>query len=193
MKAKGIIIAFVFLQFSCKDFSGSQESNDLNEKKALANEFVDAFYSFNSERLDKTLSDAKTSKPNILYYQKWAECGNYKVLNRSAIIEENDSTLVFPITVKDDLMAALDIDFNVTDTFRLTINESRIRSVSTSSNDPDFYYTAKDWVKENRNEFIEVPCEGIWVGGPTPCECIKGMIKGFGEFMEQEKSNGAEE
>lgn len=189
MKGSLILLVLVILQLSCKDNLNVKARQDDDKNVDLANAFIDAFYSYNGETLKSTLSQAKASQPNILYYQKWAECGNYKVLNKGIIIHENDSTLTYPITVKDDLMAALDIDFNVTDTFRLTINEGRIRSVSTSSNDPDLYYTAKDWVKENRNDLIEVPCKDIWNGGPTPCECIKSMIKAFGEFKENIKLN----
>lgn len=148
----------------------------------IANKFIDAFYSFNSDTLTKVLSNAKESQPNILYYQKWAECGNYKVIKRHDCIIQNDSLVICSITVKDDLMGALEIDFNVTDVFHITIVKGQIHSVETSSNDPDLYYKAKEWVKLNRPELIEIPCEGIWNGGPTPCECVKAMVKGFGEF-----------
>ena len=79
-------------------------------------------------------------------------------------------------------MSALHINFNVTDTFHLSIRNGQIRSVQTSSNDPDVYYKAKEWVKQNRPELVEKACEGIWEGGPTPCECVQGMVKGFAEF-----------
>jgi hypothetical protein len=84
-------------------------------------------------------------------------------------------------------MAALKIDFNVTDTFFISIRKGQIRSVQTSSNDPDQYYEAKEWVKKNRSDLIEKPCKGIWEGGPTPCECIQGMLKGFAEFVAKGK------
>src|SRR5690349_1327761 len=99
--------------------------------------FIDAFYSFNKDSLASILSDAEKSQPEILYYQKWAECANYKVLDRSHYFERNDSVVVFPVTVKDDLMSALAIDFNVTDTFHISIKNGKITSVKTSSNDVD--------------------------------------------------------
>lgn len=152
----------------------------------LGNKLVDAFYSFNRDSLASLLSDAKKSQPDILYYQKWAECGHYKVLDRGPYTEKNDSTILFPVTVKDDLMKALQIDFNVTDTFHITFKNGKIVHVENSSNDVDDYYKAKTWVKDNRPELIEKPCEGIWEGGPTPCECILGMIKGFGEYKKRD-------
>ncbi|MBA4057976.1 MAG: hypothetical protein C0490_24885, partial [Marivirga sp.] len=102
---------------------------------------------------------------------------------------KNDSIVIFPVTVKDDLMGALSIDFNVTDTFHILIQKGKILSVKTSSNDIDVYYEAKEWVIKNRPELVEKACEGIWEGGPTPCECVLGMVKGFAEFTENKKTD----
>lgn len=154
---------------------------------AVGNKFIDAFYSFNRDSLQAILSDAEQSQPEILYYQKWAECAHYLVIDRSRYSVRNDSVIVFPVTVKDDLIKALAIGFNVTDTFHISFQKGRISSVKTSSNDPDVYYEAKEWVKKNRPDLIEKACEGIWNGGPTPCECVQGMIKGLGEFTEKRK------
>ncbi|HEY3430742.1 MAG TPA: hypothetical protein VGK39_08705, partial [Cyclobacteriaceae bacterium] len=118
---------------------------------------------------------------------KWAECAHYKILDRSHSFVKNDSLIIFPVTVQDDLMAALSIDFNVTDTFHISIQDGKIISVKTSSNDLPEYYEAKEWVKENRPEFVEKACEGIWEGGPTPCDCVLGMIAGFKDFTENKK------
>ncbi len=154
-----------------------------SNKIDVANKFIDTFYSFDRDSLASILLYAKSSQPNILYYQKWAECAHYEVVNRAPFIVKNDSLVLCPITVKDDLMGSLKIDFNVTDTFHVTVVDGKIRSVETSSNDPDEYYEAKEWVKLNRPEYIEKQCEGIWAGGPTPCECVLGMVKGFGEMV----------
>jgi hypothetical protein len=178
-----IYLALLILA-SCNNASNQEAINSVSNE-FVANQFVDAFYSFDRDSLESVLSLAKESHPSILYYQKWAECGNYKIVKRGGIIQKNDSVLLVPVTVKDDLMGALKIDFNVTDTFHLSMQNGKIRSLQTSSNDPDEYYKAKDWVKQNRPELIEKACEGIWEGGPTPCECILGLIKGFTEFTAQ--------
>lgn len=52
-------------------------------KLELAENFVDAFYSFNAADLDTALTFAQDSKPTILFYQGWAEGGNYKIVNRT--------------------------------------------------------------------------------------------------------------
>lgn len=187
MQTKLIICFIILLSGNCKNVSRPVSSLIHIDNVALANQFIDAFYSFNRDSLASILSNAIESQPEILYYQKWAECGNYKIINRGDCIEKNDTMVLCPITVKDDLIGALKIDFNVTDTFHLTIIEGQIRSVQTSSNDPDIYLEAKEWVKKNHPELIGEPCKGIWEGGPTPCECVKAMVKGFNEFISNEK------
>jgi hypothetical protein len=83
-----------------------------------------------------------------------------------------------PITVKDDLIGALEVNYNVTDTFHLTIINGEIRSVDTTSDDPPLFYEAKDWTKQNRPKLINKACEGEF----TACECVKATVQGFIEF-----------
>ncbi len=184
MKEKHAICIYILMLTSCT----TTTHNAAHESTiAVANKFIDAFYSFNRDSLQSILSSAKKSQPEILYYQKWAECANYKIVDRSHYFKKSDSLVIFPVTVKDDLMNALAIDFNVTDTFHISIQNEKILSIKTSSNDLDVYYKAKEWVNKNRPELVEKACEGIWEGGPTPCECVLGMIKGFAEFTEIKK------
>jgi hypothetical protein len=177
-----LAISVLFLLLSCNN--NSNENTELSQltNMDIGNEFIDAFYSFSRDSLQSILKDAKESQPEILYYQKWAECANYKIVNRAQYVEKNDSTIIFPITVKDDLMAALKINFNVTDSFHILIKNRKIRAVKTSSNDAADYYKAKEWVNQHRPELVKKACEGIWEGVPTPCECVQGMVKGFTEF-----------
>lgn len=173
------LLSFVF---GCKPQPSRKAVN-----LALGNVFVDAFYSFDRDSLSPLLSNASTSQPEILYYQQWAKCAHYTILDRSHMIVQNDTLVICPVTVKDDLMGALQIPLNITDTFHITIIAGKIHSVTTSSNDIDTYYKAKAWVKTNRPELIEIPCKGIWAGGPTPCECVLGMIEGFKAYIANKK------
>jgi len=161
----------------CQEVSNKEDINQ-STNFDIAAEFIDAFYSFNRDTLQSTLTHANDSQHSILYYQKWAECGNYKVIKRNDFIKKNDSLVLCPITVKDDLIGALEVDFNVTDTFHLTIINGQIRSIETTSNDPDLFYEAQDWIKQNRPELIEKACEGA----STACECVKATVEGFVEF-----------
>jgi hypothetical protein len=174
------ILAVLSIMSTLASCTPSGETN-----REIAGSFIDAFYSFDSDALRSVLSDAPGSHPEILYYQKWAECAHYQVVKSGDFIEKNDSTIICPMTVSDDLMKALQIDFNVTDSFHVVIRDGRIRAVRTSSNDPDEYYKAKEWVKASRPEYVEKSCEGIWQGGPTPCDCVLGMVKGFTEYVRE--------
>ena len=172
--------------FSNVAYPGREIPWDIWEEESnseVAKKFIDAFYSFNSELLNELLYDAEDSRAGILYYQKWAECGNYEIIERTEFIEVNDSIIKCPVKVKDDLIGALNIDFFVTDTFQLIISQGIIKAVTNSSNDPELYYEAQEWVKNNRPELIKIPCEGIWEDGLTPCDCVKAMVEGFKEFM----------
>ena len=178
---------FAFLLFSLITVSTSTAQNDNTQVNNLAigNKFIDAFYSFNKDSLQTLVSSAQKSQSGILFYQKWAECANYKVIDRTHYFAKNDSTIVFPVTVKDDLMTALAIDFNVTDTFHILLRNRKIVSVTTSSNDVAEYYKAKEWVNKNRPDLV-AGC-GLGVGDSKACECVLGMIKGFTEYTENKK------
>lgn len=134
MKVKYLVYLFGLLYCSCKIEPNRGNSVD---NLAIGNQFIDAFYSFNRDSLQVLLASAEKSQLEILYYQKWAECAHYKIIDRSLHLEKNDSTILFPVTVKDDLMPALAIDFHVTDTFHISFQKGKIHSVKTTSNDPD--------------------------------------------------------
>lgn len=163
-----------------KGVTDLSNKEDINQSTNfdIAAKFIDAFYSFNKDSLQSTLTHANDSKKRILYYQKWAECGNYKVIKQNNFIKKNDSLVLCPITVKDDLIGALEVNYNVTDTFHLTIINGEIRSVDTTSDDPTLFYEAKDWTKQNRPKLINKACEGEL----TACECVKATVQGFIEF-----------
>ena len=174
---------------ACQNNSNVKSGNDQQKNVETANAFIDAFYSFDPSQLKALLQQAEKSRSPILYYQGWAEGGNYEIMERHPCVATKDSLVVCPVTVKDDLIGALEIDFNVTDTFHIIIGNGQILSINTSSNDPPEYYEARDWVRQNRPELIEIPCQGIWDDGSTPGGCVQAMVQGYREFMAAKKSN----
>ena len=170
-------IVFVLSLTSC-----GNDSLPKGHSLAAAESYVDAFYSFDPEALKGVLASAEESLPKMLYYQGWAEGGNYEVVKRFPCAQGNDETIGCSITVKDDLISALGIDFNVTDTFHVTVVDDEIVNVSNSSNDPQAYYDAEEWVRKNRPELIALPCEGFFDGGPTPGDCVRAMVSGYVEY-----------
>jgi hypothetical protein len=170
-------IVFVLSLTSC-----GNDSLPEGHSLAAAELYVDAFYSFDPEALKGVLASAEESLPKMLYYQGWAEGGNYEVVKRFPCAQGNDETIGCSITVKDDLISALGIDFNVTDTFHVTVVDDEIVNVTNSSNDPQAYYDAEEWVRKNRPELIALPCEGFFDGGPTPGDCVRAMVSGYVEY-----------
>ena len=100
-----------------------------------AENLIDAFYSFDAGRLENALVHAENSAPSILFYQGWAQGGNYKIIERMPCIEENAELISCSITVQDDLVVVLGTGFNVTDTFSIAFSDGEVISVETSSND----------------------------------------------------------
>lgn len=150
-----------------------------NLPPAAAEELIDAFYSFDPVQLRAALGAAPASQPTILFYQGWAEGGNYAIIKREPCQYIDKSEVTCAITVRDDLIAALGTGYWVTDKFHLTFQESRIIKVRTTSNDPPDFELGLNWLKRERPDVMTGPCLGFFAGGPTPQECVRAVVSGF--------------
>ncbi|MDA0688530.1 MAG: hypothetical protein O2948_07780 [Proteobacteria bacterium] len=168
--------------------SQAYAAEDMATNLATAEGMLDAFYAFDSERLQSYLSAAGESGLGILSYQAWAEGGNYKVVNRPGCSGESASLLVCPVTVQDDPVLALEVDFNVTDTFHITFEDGVIVEVDTNSNDQPIYYEARVWISENLPEVMEGPCKRTDGMRDTPGDCARAMTDGYKQFMVAKKA-----
>ena len=162
--------------------SGCAGDTEQSARVEVAEQFVDAFYSFDPEPLGNLLAAAGDSKQDMLFYQGWALGGNYIVMNRMPCASVDEDSVRCSITVQDDLVLALGVDFDVTDTFDITFEDGAISAVETSSNDPDLYHDARDWVWENRREWVEQPCDGSDDTPSDPEQCVTNMLKGYREY-----------
>ena len=163
-----------------------QDTQYTEQDLEASERFIDAFYSFNPERLRAVLQFAESSMATLLYYQGWAEGGNYAIVKRPEC-EVRGTEIVCPITVKDDLMVALKIEFDVTDSFHITVNSGQIKSVTTSSNDLDVFNDAEAWVWKERRVLVDEACAGYFDGGPTPGDCVRAMVRGYSEYTETDE------
>lgn len=152
-----------------------------DEALALAEEFIDGFYSWDRSALEGLPWSENADLGEITYYQGWAEAGNYRVLDRQPC-QMRGSEVTCDVTVEDDLIKALGLEFNVTDTFHLTIRDGQIESVQTSSDDPELVGQAFEWVLNEEPALLEGSCQGFFAGGPTPGECVKAIVAGFERF-----------
>ena len=150
---------------------------------AAAEKLIDAFYSFDPAPLAVALTDAPDSSQNILYYQGWAEGGNYRVLDRQTCTVDKPSEIRCAIQVKDDLIAALGTGYDVTDVFHISFTGDRITAVRTSSNDPPDMKQAFDWLRKERPGVVNAgACKDMFAGGPTPQDCVRSVVQGFKEY-----------
>lgn len=153
-----------------------------------AEEFIDAFYSYDPDELASVMATAQDALGEIGFYQGWAEGANYKVLERSC--EPSGTLLVTcPITVEDDLLLALGSDFKVTDTFTVYAENGVITNVTTSSDDPEYSQAAWNYMYGQGELRAEGgPCEGFFDGGPTPGDCARAFVAGYAEYASQNPS-----
>jgi hypothetical protein len=179
LRAVTLLLASV-LASSCSE--KKDEARAQASPLAAAETLIDAFYLFDPRRLRSAMSAAPGSQPEILYYQGWAQGGNYRVLDRQPCRVATPDEIACSITVKDDLITALGTGYDVTDTFHLSVDDGRIVSVRTSSNDPPEFEQALKWLRRERPELMTGPCRGFFAGGPTPRDCVRAVVKGFAEF-----------
>ncbi|MFN3619547.1 hypothetical protein [Sphingorhabdus sp.] len=154
-----------------------------------AERLIDAFYSYDPRQLLAALADAPASQPQLLFYQGWADAGNYAIIDRAPCQFVDESEIVCAITVRDDLIAALGTGYWVTDKFHLTIRDGRIVEVRNSSNDPPEFDLALNWLRQRRPDIMGGPCRGFFAGGSTPKECVRAVVEGFKEYRASTKSN----
>lgn len=176
-----ILTLQVALVWGCSGPNEKLVARNLQSSEAL----IDAFYSFDAELLAPLLVAAPESAKALLFYQGWAQGGNYKIIERKACQAESAEVVVCAITVDDDPMIALNIDFKVTDTFTLSFEGPVLTSVKNASNDQPVYYEAYEWVVANMPEVMSGPCQGFFVDGPTPVDCARAMTAGYKKFAEQ--------
>lgn len=179
-RARGTCLAVAWLAIAPLTV-GAEDAAD-SPHVTMAEQFVNAFYSFDPEPLGKLLAQAGDSAQDILFYQGWALGGNYVVMQRMPCEMVDDNSVRCSITVQDDLVLALGIDFDVTDTFLLTFTDGAISAVETSSNDPQRYHDARDWVWANRGELVTQPCKGGPGMAPDPVKCVGNILEGYREY-----------
>jgi len=178
------LISLLLIVLLTTTFTFAKTNDDpINHRNLQVSEkLIDAFYSFHKATLEAALLTAQSSIPSVVFYQGWAEGGHYKIIKRLPCVAKKLNVVSCSITVQDDLMLALGIDFNVTDTFEISFSEAKIVLVKTSSNDLDVFWTAREWANKNHAELIDKPCQGIWNGGPTPGDCVRAMVAGYALF-----------
>ncbi|MGB5076467.1 MAG: hypothetical protein WBO17_03190 [Sphingorhabdus sp.] len=154
-----------------------------------AEKLIDAFYSSDPRQLLATLGDAPASQPQILFYQGWAEGGNYAIIERQPCQFAGEGEVTCAITVRDDLIAALGTGYWVTDKFHLTFREGRIVQVRNSSNDPPEFDLALNWLRHERPDLMAGPCRGFFAGGPTPQDCVRAVVGVFKAYRATRQSD----
>jgi hypothetical protein len=184
---KSVVLRFCVCLWSLVGVSGQLQGQPNNQDDHLlsqAEDFIEAFYTFEPARLTPLISYAPSSADEILFYQGWAKGANYKIIHRSPCYKASVNSVKCAIKVADDLVLALNLDFHVTDTFTLTFQQGNIVAINTRSNDKPVYLDAYRWVVRQYPEIMQGPCKGFFVDGPTPVKCAEKMAQAYAKYSE---------
>ena len=146
-----------------------------------AERFVDAFYSWDRQALAETLSEGTEGSEQVIYYQGWAEGGNYAIEVRRPC-EWVEKVIQCPITVTDDFGRTL--GYTATDTFHLTFQDSKIVGVKFTADDPQIFSELQAWMTTERPQIFAGPCKDLFAGGTTPGDCARAVAQAAKDFME---------
>ena len=146
----------------------------------LAERFIDAFYSWRAENLQLFMASNASTKW-ALYYQGWAQAGNYTLLlRRSCQILEDE--VVCAITVTNDVCSVL--GYRATDTFCKQVADRCITKNAFAGNDPPAFSAILEWLQQQRPEILTGPCYKMFAGGLTPGQCARAVARGAWDFMQ---------
>ncbi len=157
----------------------SESHSDRDSELAVAEAFVDAFYSWDADALVAAM-DAPEDSDRALYYQRWAEAGNYQIQRRQPCVRNGSGEIECDITVVDDIGAAL--GYVATDTFRLRVEDGRVVRVEFASDDPPVFEALFEWMSRDRPEVFSGPCKDLFAGGKTPEACVRAVIDAARDF-----------
>ena len=146
----------------------------------LAERFIDAFYSWRAENLQLFMASNASTKW-ALYYQGWAQAGNYTLLLRRPcqILEDE---VVCAITVTNDVCSVL--GYRATDTFCMQVADRCITKNAFAGNDAPAFSAILEWLQQQRPEILTGPCYKMFAGGLTPGQCARAVVQGAWDFMQ---------
>ncbi len=160
--------------------NGCSSNGESNQNLLLAEGFIDAFYSWSPNALGHKLAKAPQDRDRTLYYQAWAEAGDYQIQTRRPCFATSSTNVECAITVTDNIGAAL--GYIATDTFKLTFARNNLVGVSFTSDDPPILQALFSWLKVERPEVFSGPCKDLFAGGTTPGACIRAVVQGAKDY-----------
>lgn len=161
--------------------SSCASSNQAELNLLLAERFVDAFYSWSPNALGAVLAKAPEDSNRTLYYQAWAEAGEYQIQTRNPCSAISARQAECAIRVTDNIGAAL--GYIATDTFTLSFDGNNLVGVQFRSDDPPILQEVFGWLQATRPEVFAGPCKDLFAGGTTPQACVRAVIRGAQDYI----------
>jgi hypothetical protein len=92
---------------------------------------------------------------------------------------------VCAVTVTDDFGSTM--DYEATDTFRITLAENKISAVTFSGDDPPIFQQLFQWITQKHPDILAGPCLNMFAGGETPGDCARAVAKAARAFMDERR------
>lgn len=164
-------------------FTACCHAGSAAEDLATAEAFIDAFYSWDTERLVGTLHPTlpPEERDAIIYYQGWAQGGNYAVRNRHPC--SMNTSISCAITVTDDFGETL--GYTATDTFVVKVTEGLVSNVTFTGDDPPIFDLLIEWIGQEQPHVLMGPCKDLFAGGTTPGACARAVAEAAREYVRE--------
>ena len=153
-----------------------------NPNLAVAERFIDAFYSYSPNALSISLAKAPTDANRTLYYQAWAEAGDYQIQERRPCEMTSSTQAQCAVKVTDNIGGTL--GYVATDTFILEFAQQNLVGVRFTSDDPPIFEELQRWLQTHRPEVFTGPCKDMFAGGTTPGACVRAVVRGAKDFVQ---------
>lgn len=172
------ILVLVLLLSACSPESADSTSAST---AAVADQFIDAFYSWDEEQLRHAVAAASREDiERVLYYQGWAVGAHYKIQTRRPCTQTGN-VATCKITVTDDFGEAM--AYTATDTFELILKNEVIVNVTFQGDDPAIFGELQAWIGEHQPGIYSGPCKDLFAGGKTPGDCARAVATAAKTFM----------
>ena len=175
----GFVCAVMVMVMGCTDRADEPRAVE-TASLAVAESFIDAFYSWDSHALAQALH-APGDVERVLYYQEWARAASYTVRIRRPCIMLTSNEITCRITVTDDFGKTL--GYTATDTFRLVLRDAVIVGVEFEGDDPPVFDELFAWIVVQHPDVMSGPCKDLFAGGKTPAACARAVVFAAQEFV----------
>ena len=149
----------------------------------VAEEFLDAVYSLDPDRLDAAMASLPEDDRRFLtFYQGFAAASDYEVTDGPSC-QVSGPNIQCSVRARDRFVDAVGLQAHEFERYTLSTRDGEVRDLRFRLQGPPALSEPFDWVVENRADVMDGPCRGFFDGGPTPDDCARAFFDAFEERL----------